>query len=111
MFRSRLDPHDDHRLSQRGLVLAVVVGPEQQDRERRARGRRRRGHRLHARAPAGRHDDRLAGLSDAGDDDWKEIRRRAGSPGEHETEQSQHRYSHRVQTGGTPTPCRQLTSH
>src|ERR1700738_3770633 len=89
----------------------LVCGPEQQDRERRARGGRGRGGGARAGAAAGRHDDRLAGLSYAGNDDREEVGGGARRPGQQEAEQSQHRYSHRMQTGGTPTPCGPLTSH
>src|ERR1700737_1006041 len=59
----------------------------------------------------GRHDGRRGGLSYAGNDDREEVGGGARRPGQQEAEQSQHRYTHRMQTGGTPTPCGPLTSH
>jgi len=58
-----------------------------------------------SRAAAGRYDHRLAGLSDAGDNNREEIGGGAGCPRKHETNRVTPLCAQDA-NGRTPTPCR-----
>src|SRR5207248_1149404 len=57
------------------------------------------------------HHDCLAGLSDARDNNRKEIGGGAGQAREQQADDCEDGQAHGMHTRSTPTPCRTLTSH